>query len=277
VRSHIDRYVVANWVRMRGNRYRGHSCVIVEGDKDVRLFGNFVNTDTARLIPGDGKDNVIGALVLLEQGGWKGVIGIVDADFDHLEGNLRKTYNLFVTDSHDLETMILSSPALGKVLRELELNSPSGDALLSETLEKSSVLAYLRWISESDGLYLTFDGLRIEDIDAELTARNIRQIIYLLKVRSKMCNASVATIHARYQEISCDPHDLWLLCCGHDVVAIMAFILASKHGRRLHPEILEQNLRLAYEFDHFRSTQLYHDIQDWETANPQFKVFRTVS
>ena len=55
---------------------------------------------------------------MLERDEVSGVIAIVDANFMDFKGGRRASPNLFVTDTHDLETMILNSPALEKILIE---------------------------------------------------------------------------------------------------------------------------------------------------------------
>jgi len=108
VRRFIDGVVVANWARMRGNRSRGQAVVLLEGEKDVRLFSNLLDDGHVRLLPSNGKPNAINALRVLEQDGWKGVLAIVDADFDPIEEITYPLVNLFFTDTHDIETMILN-------------------------------------------------------------------------------------------------------------------------------------------------------------------------
>jgi Protein of unknown function (DUF4435) len=53
-------------------------------------------------------------LAILEQRGFQGVLAIVDADFDRLVPPTYQSLNLLLTDAHDLETMLIQSPALEK-------------------------------------------------------------------------------------------------------------------------------------------------------------------
>lgn len=53
---------------------------------------------------------------ILEKDAFLGVLAIVDADFDILESKLPESKNVLFTDAHDLETMIMKSFALEKVL-----------------------------------------------------------------------------------------------------------------------------------------------------------------
>jgi hypothetical protein len=93
--------------------------LIVEGTTDKNLYQTYVNTTTCQIIPADGRDNVKNLLTILERESFKGVLAIVDADFDVLEEQAPHSPHLLFTDTHDLETMLIQSPALEKVLAEL--------------------------------------------------------------------------------------------------------------------------------------------------------------
>ena len=68
----------------------------------------------------------------------------------------------------------------------------------------------------------------------------------------------------------------WHVCCGHDLVHILAVGLQKAIGthsaQTASAELVEKWLRLAYEYAHFRKTQLYSSIQQWEKANQPFVV-----
>ena len=64
------------------------------------------------------KQCAIEILEILEKSNFQRVLAIVDADFDRLENLANKRPNLLPTDTHDLETMLIKSPALEKVVAE---------------------------------------------------------------------------------------------------------------------------------------------------------------
>ena len=81
---------------------RHRAILIVEGSTDARVYGRLVSETECRLIPATGKDKAISALELLENGGFNGVLTIVDADFWRLDGIDPNSPNLLLTDNHDL-------------------------------------------------------------------------------------------------------------------------------------------------------------------------------
>ena len=109
---------IANQIRMlRENpQWVSASFLMIEGYTDERIYKRFVDGGKCQIIVTHHKDNAKQALSMLENGRVAGVLAIVDADFDVLEGKLPASPNLLFTDAHDLETMILLSPALEHVL-----------------------------------------------------------------------------------------------------------------------------------------------------------------
>ena len=59
----------------------------------------------------EGKEKVIDGVALTDRRAIPGVVGVVDADWDRLERR-EVPRNVFPTDTHDLESMLLFSGAL---------------------------------------------------------------------------------------------------------------------------------------------------------------------
>ena len=57
--------------------------LLVEGKDDLRFWQTWRHSD-CDLIDGEGKPNVVGTIERLDSENFKGVLGIVDADYDHL-------------------------------------------------------------------------------------------------------------------------------------------------------------------------------------------------
>jgi len=146
MRRYLTAHDLANHARMVRTQHSG-TILIVEGTTDVRVYERFVNEAECKLIPANGKETAISALDILEEGGFNGVLTIVDADFWRLDNLEPASPNLLLTDSHDLEMMILYSDALDSVLSEFglaqkitDLGKPIRDILLESGLP----IGYLR-------------------------------------------------------------------------------------------------------------------------------------
>ncbi|MDC0833894.1 putative cytoplasmic protein [Geitlerinema sp. FC II] len=113
-----DRY--ANQIRLRRSTYNG-TFLLVEGSSDKTFYSRFVDRSVCELVSVSGKPSskvlVIEALRILESdSNFLGVIAIVDADFDRLSNCIYDSPNLLYTDTHDLETMLIKSPAFEKFI-----------------------------------------------------------------------------------------------------------------------------------------------------------------
>ena len=94
------------------------SVLIVEGYSDSRLYGKFIDGDNCQIVNAYNKSSAVRVTELLEKKNFFGIVTIVDADFWSIEGYEHPSSNILRTDTHDLETMLVSSPALDHVLAE---------------------------------------------------------------------------------------------------------------------------------------------------------------
>src|SRR5258708_42968 len=108
--------IFANTVMMSRSGKPSHSAMLLEGWDDERLYKNFTHADCLTF-PVDGRRNVLGIVKVLSERKQRGVIGIVDADVDHLEKQ-PLPQNVFRTDCRDIECHLIDSLALDRVLTE---------------------------------------------------------------------------------------------------------------------------------------------------------------
>ena len=108
----------ANAIRMKRSHHRG-CFLIVEGRDDRLFFQKFVDSDACSVQVARGKPNVVDVVRRLEQGRFPGIVGVIDADLDHIEGHYWNSSNLIVLETYDLEALLIKSEALDRVLVEL--------------------------------------------------------------------------------------------------------------------------------------------------------------
>lgn len=170
-----DAGVVATEVIMTRQLHAG-SFLILEGEDDHKFWSPRVAPGHCELVIGNGKPNVEGALVRLDKGRFRGALGVVDDDFDGLAGRLRPSPNLIGTDTHDLECMLIRSPALERVLAEFaapakirELEARQGHSVRDALLERGLEFGRLRWVAQRLGEWLA------DTLDRGGTGRGDRQ------------------------------------------------------------------------------------------------------
>lgn len=280
--SHLTASDIANTVRLTRTSFSG-AIVITEGDSDILLYKRLCSKTKCRFIPSAGKENAVGAIEILNRTNFTGVMAIVDSDFDRIESSLHTSQDVVYTDTHDLETMILSSSSLAKVLDELLALDSSGRSrqakFVSQVFQASLPLAYFRWLSSPHrlNLRLKFKGITYTDfIDASLITISIDLMIQCVVTNTSGCTHSPVRLKPQLLALMAQPQDNWQLCSGHDLVEIMYVALKSSWGNRkvrsLTPKVFQSMLRVGYEQSHFANSLLYTSIKDWQGRNPGFFV-----
>jgi hypothetical protein len=261
--------------------------VLVEGDDDASLFDDL---KFAACCTGcEGKAGVLTVLGILRERKIAGVTAIVDADYATLEGELIK--DVHVTDTHDMETLMLKSPALRRVVREC-LRGVAASAVDDVVRELRQVMlaagepvGCLRWASVRGELGLNFEELDpSEFFDASTLAVQLEEVIR--KVRGSTrgpISLSDDELRQRVVALKGKGRDPWLVCQGHDLMKLLSVVLATLLERRgdavsaertryRTPASLAKDLRLSYEPCHFQETNLRTSIKEWEDRNPHYPV-----
>jgi hypothetical protein len=275
----------ANAIRLRRSTFSG-TFLLVEGSSDRIFYERFVDKVACVSISISGKPSsklrVIAVLSTLEKSNFQGVLAVVDADFDRLEVYSHSSPNLIRTDTHDLETMLLNSSALEKVIAEFgseEKIVKLGRDVRTVLLEAGMPIGYLLWISQLDELNLTFEGITFSKfIDDQTLQIDELKLIQEVKNKSQAFALKSEDLKQRLTNQKSDSHDPWQVCCGHDLVEILSLGLRKAIGSAktsdVEPNSLERSLRLAYEETYFCKTQVYLSIYSWESKNQPFKFLR---
>ena len=197
MKSFQTSHSIANELRMKRTQRDG-AFVVIEGADDSRFYRRFVARQICALIPAFSKENVIGAVALLDETNFVGALGIVDSDFDVLVPKALPSPNIVRgDDSHDLETMLVRSPALDAVLHEFtapgkleafeaRLNAPFRTWLL----QSAKFIGYLRWHSVTKGTNLCFEGLRFSRFIDSQTLR-LDHDAFFAEIRNRSRNWAI--------------------------------------------------------------------------------------
>ena len=281
---------IANSIRMKQSQHPTRTALVVEGQDDGAFFGRYTDPGSCHITVAHGRPKVVEIILELDRTAFCGALGIVDADFEVLEQRVPPSPNILVTDRHDVECMMLASPALDHLLRELgdekqldALKQQRG-SVVEHLLSMGKVVGYLRWVSARSQWSLKFEGLDFSkfirkdfNLDTELLFQELRSH----QGGRAVPMLSSAEMQDRIKELSDPTHDLWHVCCGHDLVELLSIGLRKVLGQ--HPEaqvkreVLERQLRLAYEARYFQGTELYMSLRAWEERNPPFRVLPPAS
>ncbi|MEZ5672811.1 MAG: DUF4435 domain-containing protein [Thiotrichaceae bacterium] len=275
-------------IEMMRTTHRG-SFLLIEGDDDSKFWKTRIADQKCEIIICGGKKHVIMVIEkLIKNKKMSGILGVVDDDFDSLEGKTRDSPNLIATETHDLECLLLCSQAFEKVLAEYgnsgkikQFKQVEARDLRESLLMRGVVFGRLRWLSLKHCFKINFDRLPpnkfINDdwrVDETSLFNNMIQI--LNQSGHTLTNDQLNDL------IHSLPHDadLWKMCQGHDLISILAIAFRKVLG----PPPAQKNfvkddqiasvLRHGIEFTEFLATELAKKIKNWEQNNTPYQIFR---
>lgn len=227
----------------------------VEGQSDVMLFRNLINEDVVKLIPLEGKRNVIDVMKGLYSDYSDRVCAVCDADFDHIKGKAqnRLAYGVLITDYHDIEVMMLFSSAFRKIINQKAINNNTGfsDKMLREIIDACKVIGIFRLINLDNNFGLRFKALTFNEfIIFENKCLSIDMDALLDELlASSSTSATKQILINLYNQYSSLNHDVEQLCCGHDCSNVLAVYLRKSdniQGNKFNRDRVEKDLMLAF-------------------------------
>jgi hypothetical protein len=274
--------------------------LFVEGLDDQKFWDGRVDETKCTVIQSGGKKHVIenvGQFTKEE----KVVLGIVDDDFDSLEGKVLDSPNLIATETHDLECLLLRSRAFEKILIEYAddkkikmLEETEGRKIREALLARGVIFGRLRWLSVRNkwGLYgdyhkddkeskKKFEPTKREHIVDEEWVINESRLLEaviqeLIKLGHSLTEGELENLIASLPQHT----DLWKVCHGHELIKLFAIALQkklasseSKKGGLNHGDI-PKFLRQSIDSTDFFATELAKKIQTWEHNNQPYQIFR---
>lgn len=273
---------VANAALLLRDTIKG-AILIVEGSSDLRLLERLLSPKAGFVMAG-GKPRVLGALERIRSLGGTGFLGVVDRDFGSLEG-VALPDDVFTWDHHDLEITLVASDAFEILVRHFcvenkligFLGNPTCDRLRAALLNVAGPLGALRGLSARDSMGLPFDRINLPRyIDRRtLTVNFPRLVRAVLQERYRSQQGANDLIQACLNMID-GCHDLRDVVRGHDLLTIMAVGLegafASFGDAAPTCVVLEATLMSIFAMEHFRSTSLYTQLNDWAARNPRYPM-----
>ena len=220
---------------------------------------------------------------VLATDGHEDAIGIVDLDFQAISGAEELPPNIVHTNSRDLESFLVDSEALDKVLnayasnRKLEAVGPF-DAVREVIREAAAPAGGLRYVSHRDGHRLDFNGINFRAfVRRRDLAVDIGSLVNHVCDKSNRHDVDRRELAGEVQKVveAIGPQDL---CCGHDLVQVLSIALTSLIGSRSQTEVsiatLESALQLAYESEWFAETTMTQQLTAWEQEHPNRQVLK---
>lgn len=242
----------------------GGVVVLVEGPSDKLIFEDILPAEYFRVIHCVNKGIAVEAMLILEATDALAankkarVIALVDSDFDRPLG-ISALPRSFQTDYHDLDVMLIWSPAFDRWMRQYGLEEKVAafggvDAVRSKLTELCEFIGAMRLFAIKASLAVNFDSLRYETYVEKRTLSVNRfglcQGIWNVNreaFRGLSLANFLAGVERELQDFSGDTRDL---VQGHDIVNVlgimMRFALASMEAKTTEEQCIAPALRLAY-------------------------------
>jgi len=266
------------------------SFLFVEGEDDEKLWCGQVSEDKCCIIfrttpdyeRKNGKIEVIQNVRSLNQSqiDTDGYLGIIDNDFDSLFG-ISQENNIVVTETHDLETLLLShSSVFKKVLAEFgnkdliaNFEKRIGKSVQDYVLDLALPFAQIEYVKQKLN-----PSLSLGDLNKNETVLIHKE----WKVdKNKLCSIvknkglDIDSPDAQLILSTIDNINPWLLCNGH----IMTYILANgfqngvlANNKDASDKRISSYIRGAIDKTELYQTQLCQAIFNWQNNNSPYQI-----
>ena len=259
--------------------------ILLEGKTDIKLFRNIFNHQTTYIQEINGKEKIIEALKILQSEGFVKIFGIKDADFDHLENTIYKNINLFLTDYSDMEIQMVESYAFESLINEYSHKDCYEDFLenlKNKLYNEALIIGYLRWFNEKNfkenGNYLLrFKGVNFNNF-IEVSKCNISINInkfFIEIIQYSNSNLNSDDLKCIINNLKSISDDYLQICNGHDITKLLAYLFnhqGNSDKTNIKQERVEEALRLSYNFNDFKETDLYFNLNNWQQ---NYNIFRS--
>lgn len=242
--------------------------LIVEGPTDQRFLELRVDT-AVYFVQAGGKSTCIALVKSLNKEARSfHYLAIVDEDYQWLNPDAET--NLVLTDTRDIESMLIRSRALDAVLVEFGdrtkisfFERASGCSVRDSLLQRAVFFGRLRTIGYTKA---------IASLDALKPSRfAIAGWLYDHEACSQFCvdsgiADSLESLALEITQVEA-PSD-WHLARGHDLVDILhGGLIHALSDRKCQRPALESLLRQSMQLEEFKETGLYSRVAEWENAN----------
>lgn len=286
--KHITTERIANAI-MQNAPFEGHY-LVVEGPKDSKLYGRFINNQEIIIKVAFGKQKVKEVIEILTKRRFDRKIGIIDADFTRITEDEVEIDGLFITDDHDIEVMVIKTRALNDVLHIFcfkskiqEFEKKHKISVRDQIFGLGKEIGYLKLANKIYDLGLVFkpknpegNQIKYKNFISDKTLKYLGDEKMIGTVINYSVNKSEniqskIIINDRLSAIKEKEYPIDQLVNGHDLInalfILMKKVLSSKNKTLQCTNSVEDSLTLAYEFNDFKTTDLYVEIKNWADKN----------
>jgi hypothetical protein len=258
---------------------RQEAILLVEGPDDAHFWAQ-VAPGKLHILARGGRPAVLKAMSALHTyGEIEGLLAVIDADWDHLDGAQHGLNDLFSTDTRDLETLLLRTDALERTLLSradhealAALEQAEGGTVRALLLCRGRLYGRLRWVALRRGDTVQLHRAFITNHVGQGDWRVNEGGLFAALVTAGL-TADVQTLEAELHALPVA--DDWHICRGHDLLALLRIVIMGPLKRDGAKSIGEDDLLrdltlCALSSGALRATRLFQDLAGWGTQNPAY-------
>ena len=256
--------------------YKKRVLVVVEGNDDKKVYGRLFDKNKVDIYPLGGCSQYETLLKTFNSKYYPRLAVIKDADFEHIVGHEYDFPNLFRTDTHDAETMMMTNAFYESFKMEF---LDGDDAVLAEMMKVHDEMMPLSWLKlackelnkgidfGSFSLYNFYKG--DVSVDVDICRKVLNKIPENVTIGIPT-DSDIDGVKNKYCTV-----DKNNLNNGHDLCDGFAYkykALGNKNEIKI--DALEKVLRTAFTMMQFQQTKLYSDMSAWADKEG-LTIFRT--
>lgn len=259
-----DGKIVAIRLMLNSPANEGKIILVVEGPDDIEVYGRMFDPNLVEVYADGACNKHTIVLSTLNPFYKKRLAAIKDADFDILNGKVPVYDNLFITDKHDLEGMILCEGIPQSVI-DMYPNRCSGFGI-DDIYSDLRTISYLRWMN--DVYYLGFD------FNSQSWSYHYSKPYDINIVKYLSCLLGESHNDKTFSKDDLDrfiaekgPQDLTMLVRGHDLMQCLYIRAKDKDNSNFEKKKFFRSIRDSYSLERFAKTQLYSSLYSY--MNPK--------
>ena len=195
---------------------------------------------------------------------WK-YISILDSDFKRIEGLPRHDKNMFYTDWHDSEILMVHFESVTKsVMNSVVRQVPKND-IKERLYYELHYVSLLKWFNIHRHLSYTFKDL---DLAHESWGEQISDatVIQHMVPSQNSPKAFPIKLYNKFKKEHPDP-DFEQITNGHDFISRWSAILKNEYKKQYSDHAFRNLICSAFTTKYAAKTQLYADIKAWSMSN----------
>ena len=253
--------------------------LVLEGVDDVRFWTPRKHSECG-IVDGEGKSNVERGMSRLDCQGIRGVLGVVDEDYDLLERSELCSRNLVAICPHDLECFLCQSSALDKVLAEhgsqskiVEFEERESVDVRTALLRRAEVFGRVRWAALRFHLDIDWAAVRVARF-VDSGTWSVDEV-GLLRAAEQGVEGGL-----RWYIGQLPRGEGWRVVNGHDVLEILRVGLKKVLGdlkSGIGVKQLAGVLRAGIDVRELKRTSVWREMVAWERANEPYRVLGAVA